>query len=484
MDRRKKPLDVTASSKPSIWSKQNTGVSNRAEKDAEQKAEEQKTLDKAREKLEEKAKLYEKMTKGDFIEEEVEEMYLVDFTQKIIDRRKEMEALGATREARKAAERDEEEERLSERDIPPPQDPSEEWVDYVDSLGRSRRCMRKDLPDLLEMDKNLQGRLFISPANEKSLLSEDMRKELQRQQWEEEEREALQRPLGPVHYEDIRENEARQLGVGYFAFARDQELRNKQMKTLEMLREQTTDQRTKRENIKEKRKAMLEARLAKLRQKKMKTSGDGTQGGSTGHFLTFSRAQTTDQRTKRENIKEKRKAMLEARLAKLRQKKMKTSGDGTQGGSTDGDVIGPLAPEPKAVPAPPPAAQSSKVEVIIQERKDTKPGVPHVREWDRGKEFSFGYWSKRQSDLRAERDPEFAPPSDYFVGQKRTGSLGGQTWSRPGPALSDPGQRPGQSQEPSSAQTPSSPAPEGPPQAPTVTFETLDEMISYYKQVT
>lgn len=32
-------------------------------------------------------------------------------------------------------------------------------VDYVDSLGRSRRCMRKDLPDLLEMDKNLQGRL-------------------------------------------------------------------------------------------------------------------------------------------------------------------------------------------------------------------------------------------------------------------------------------------------------------------------------------
>lgn len=61
------------------------------------------------------------------VEEEVEEMYLVDFTQKIIDRRKEMEALGATREARKAAERDEEEERLSERDIPPPQDPSEEW---------------------------------------------------------------------------------------------------------------------------------------------------------------------------------------------------------------------------------------------------------------------------------------------------------------------------------------------------------------------
>ncbi|XP_055965912.1 coiled-coil domain-containing protein 174-like [Sorex fumeus] len=347
MDRRKKPLDVTASSlvdlkaelfrkqeefkqekllkdsgvlgkpkttnkKPSIWTKQNAGVSSRAEKDAEEKIEEQKTLDKAREKLEEKAKLYEKMTQGDFIDEEVEEMYLVDFNQKIMDRHRENGAPAAHRPA--GDREDEEEERLSEKDIPPPQDPSEEWVDYVDSLGRSRRCMKKDLPHLLELDKNLQGRLFLSPANEKSLLSEDMRKELQRQEWEEEEREALKRPMGPIHYEDIRENEARQLGVGYFAFARDKELRNKQMKTLEMLRQQTTDQRTKRENIKEKRKALLEARLAKLRQKKMKKSKE----------------------------------------------------DGTEEGSTDGDVIGPLPPEPEAVPPPRAAAPSSNLSYFIK----------------------------------------------------------------------------------------------------------------------
>ncbi|CAO2605952.1 Coiled-coil domain-containing protein 174 [Lemmus lemmus] len=457
MDRKKKPLDVTASSlvdlkaelfrkqeefkqekllkgsgvfgkpkttnkKPSIWTKQNAGVSSRTEKDAEQKLEEQKTLDKAREKLEEKAKLYEKMTKGDFPDEEVEDMYLVDFTQKIIDKRKEMEVLGATRESRNAEERDDDEE-ISEKDIPPPQDPSEEWVDYMDSLGRSRRCMRKDLPDLLEMDKNLQGRL---PANEKTLLSEDMRKELQRQQWEEEEREALKKPMGPIHYEDIRENEARQLGVGYFAFAKDKELRNKQMKTLEMLREQTTDQRIKRENIKEKRKAMLEARLAKLRQKKIKKSKeDGTEEENRGisclKFLTFT--------------------------------------------------------EPKAVPAPAPVAQNSKVEVIIQERKDTRPGVPHIREWDRGKEFSFGYWSKKQSELRAERDPEFAPPSNYFVGQKRTDALSSQPWSRLGAAPSDLEHGSGSSHTSASASG-------SPSQASTVTFQTLDDMISYYKQVT
>lgn len=53
-------------------------------------------------------------------------MYLVDFTQKIIDKRKEMEVLGATRDSRDAEERDDDEE-FSEKDIPPPQDPSEEW---------------------------------------------------------------------------------------------------------------------------------------------------------------------------------------------------------------------------------------------------------------------------------------------------------------------------------------------------------------------
>ncbi|KAM5280566.1 coiled-coil domain-containing protein 174 isoform 2-T2 [Ctenodactylus gundi] len=389
MDRRKKPLDVAASSlvdlkaelfrkqeefkqekllkdsgvlgkpkttnkKPSVWSKQNTGVSGRAEKDAEQKIEEQKTLDKAREKLEEKAKLYEKMTKGDFIDEEVEDMYLVDFTQKIIDRRREMEVLCPSRVPREAEERDEDED-LPADDVPPPRDSSEEWVDYVDSLGRSRRCMRKDLPGLLEMDRSLQGRLFVSPANEKTLLSEDMRKELQRQEWEEKEREALSRPVGPVHYEDVREN--------------------------------------------------------------------------------------------------------------------------------GGDATGALPPEQKAVPAQPPS-QSSRVEVIIQERKDTRPGMPHIREWDRGKEFSFGYWSKRQSDLRAERDPEFAPPPDYFKGQKRAGFSSSQAWSRSGPVLGDTGQQSSLSPEPTPVPAPPAPVPEGPPRTPTVTFETLDDMISYYKQVT
>lgn len=61
------------------------------------------------------------------LDEEVEDMYLVDFTQKIIDKHREMAAFNASRDAKRAGERDDDEDNLSEKDIPPPQDPSEEW---------------------------------------------------------------------------------------------------------------------------------------------------------------------------------------------------------------------------------------------------------------------------------------------------------------------------------------------------------------------
>lgn len=42
------------------------------------------------------------------------------------------------------------------------------------------------------------------PTSQNTLLSEDMRRELQRQEWEREEEEAMKKPVGPIHYEDIR----------------------------------------------------------------------------------------------------------------------------------------------------------------------------------------------------------------------------------------------------------------------------------------
>ena len=33
--------------------------------------------------------------------------------------------------------------------------PDDEWVEYTDALGRSRKCLKKDLPDLVRNDQEL-----------------------------------------------------------------------------------------------------------------------------------------------------------------------------------------------------------------------------------------------------------------------------------------------------------------------------------------
>ncbi|XP_064822318.1 coiled-coil domain-containing protein 174 [Oncorhynchus masou masou] len=83
------------------------------------------------------------------------------------------------------------------------------------------------------------------------------------------------------------------------------------------------------------------------------------------------RHQMTDQRSKREQLKENRKALLNAQLAKVRQRKMKTKLDGTQ----DDQGAGPKQEEDEAHEEAPAV---KKLEVEIQERRDTKSGVPQI----------------------------------------------------------------------------------------------------------
>ena len=40
---------------------------------------------------------------------------------------------------------------------------SREWVEYVDSLGRSRRCLKEDLEDMRRRDLEMRG--GVSPAS-------------------------------------------------------------------------------------------------------------------------------------------------------------------------------------------------------------------------------------------------------------------------------------------------------------------------------
>jgi hypothetical protein len=69
--------------------------------------------------------------------------------------------------------------------------------------------------------------------------------------------------------------EIRSHGVGYYQFSKDEAQRQEQLKLLNQLREQTVEQRERREKIKAKRKAAIEARLQKVQQRKLKKTGEG-----------------------------------------------------------------------------------------------------------------------------------------------------------------------------------------------------------------
>ncbi|XP_078698202.1 coiled-coil domain-containing protein 174-like isoform X2 [Branchiostoma floridae x Branchiostoma belcheri] len=333
--------------KSGIFSKSNAGVSERSQRDVEQLAEEKKNYDKARAALEEKAKLYDQMMKGSTIpDEDGSGVFLVDFQKKVLDKVK-----AQAREDAGKGERSEEEDAGSD-DIPEPSDPEEEWVDYVDSLGRSRRCMKKDLPALQDMDRKLGPN---NSQGSKDLMSADMIREEQRQKWEQEEQEALSRPVGPVHYQQVRHNEVRDLGVGYYAFSKEETERQKQMETLSMLREETQDQRLKREKLKEKRKAALQARLAKVKQRKAKRlKGEGGEVEDEG------------------------------------QEDSPDLGAEPQ----DQDVEKAAEPEP------------------LQRDETWRQSAP-LREWDKGKERHFP-WIKTKEELEDKRPSEFAPPKEYY----------------------------------------------------------------------
>lgn len=101
-----------------------------------------------------------------------------------------------------------------------------EWVEYEDALGRSRTCLKNELPDLVKNDKELykykeeEARKEREKAMEEKLsydmMSEDMRRELLRQKWEKEEEENLNKRS--VHYQDVLFDEARTHGAGFYRY--------------------------------------------------------------------------------------------------------------------------------------------------------------------------------------------------------------------------------------------------------------------------
>ncbi|XP_067675051.1 coiled-coil domain-containing protein 174-like [Haliotis asinina] len=355
--------------KPDLFSRKNKGVLERAQRDLEEKVEEEDVLVRSRKALEAKAKLYDKISSSSEIpEEDGSGVFLVDFQKKVIDNIVE----ARDRECSKGRQlpSDKQDEEMLSEPVPPPSDPQEEWVDYTDSLGRSRRCMRKDLPQLIQQDKDMaevRGEAVNRPppqddTDTPSLMSSDMHRELQRQKWEKEEQEALKQ--SNIHYSNVQFDEIRTHGVGFYQFDKDSEKRQEQMDALNELRDQTKDERGRRERLKEKRKAMMDARLAKVKQRRRLKEG--------------------------------------VPLAE----------------EPEEEEIGPRLEEMLSGQSQVPAGKEvkqDKSEIEPLKRDDSWKKDAPEREWDKGKEKTLAFKEERYfAQRRNERLDEFAPPSAYF----------------------------------------------------------------------
>ena len=135
--------------KNNIWSKSNVGILKRNNEAAEEARKERIRIQNA---LEQKAAVYDKLKGGQY--QDPDSVFLVNFKKK--------------------------EDNTDDDDIiPEPEtEDGDEWVEYIDALGRSRMCMKSELKDRKDQDQKELGEAGTSFTDaERSMLSEDMRRE-------------------------------------------------------------------------------------------------------------------------------------------------------------------------------------------------------------------------------------------------------------------------------------------------------------------
>ncbi|XP_046739009.1 coiled-coil domain-containing protein 174 [Diprion similis] len=156
-------------------------------------------------------------------------------------------------------------------------DPEEDWVEYEDCFGRTRKCLRRDLSKMQEKDEFVKHEVMKKSQGDTEV--EDIRPpdviippkepeiEIMRRKWEEQ-TEKLTEKMN-IHYQDILFDEARAHGVGYYEFSQDEEMRAKQQANLDALRKETIQKQKEMQNLKEMKDKMEQNRLkaARIRQR-------------------------------------------------------------------------------------------------------------------------------------------------------------------------------------------------------------------------
>eukprot|EP00096_Caligus_rogercresseyi_P012682 TRINITY_DN5399_c0_g1_i1.p1 TRINITY_DN5399_c0_g1~~TRINITY_DN5399_c0_g1_i1.p1 ORF type:complete len:440 (+),score=138.71 TRINITY_DN5399_c0_g1_i1:253-1572(+) len=149
----------------------------------------------------------------------------------------------------------------------------DDFVEYTDPLGRTRMVRREELRYLKEEDTSwCKSRHPPPPPNtntpaEPSINGEeDLKRELLREKWAQEEEENLRKR--DVHYGDVLFNEARSHGTGYYGFSREEVERSKEIDALKDLHKETKEAQKASQKAQKTKDRLLAARLKKVRERK------------------------------------------------------------------------------------------------------------------------------------------------------------------------------------------------------------------------
>ncbi|KAG5319985.1 CC174 protein, partial [Pseudoatta argentina] len=156
-----------------------------------------------------------------------------------------------------------------------PIEPEENWVEYQDCFGRTRKCLREDLPHMQKKDELIKHEIMKKHIDEDKeedkeqypVQEKEPEIEIMRRKWEEQTRKLVDKV--DIHYQDILFDEARTHGVGYYAFSQDEEERTKQQENLVNLRKLTERKQREMKETKELKERLEQNRLkaARIRQR-------------------------------------------------------------------------------------------------------------------------------------------------------------------------------------------------------------------------
>uniref|UniRef100_A0A6P4E002 Coiled-coil domain-containing protein 174 n=1 Tax=Drosophila rhopaloa TaxID=1041015 RepID=A0A6P4E002_DRORH len=316
-------------------------------------AEDYAQLDKSRRVLEAKSKFYDRMTRsGGNLNSD--DNCLVMFN------RKKQEA-----DQEQLPQRCEPRQRLSSSSSSSEEDDGQEddEVEYVDCLGRTRKCLRKELKEAQRRDRQLadsmperldqtkanwmidtkgsrehdsthnsdnddDGEPIIGPRPTESVFSDSLstmtKHDEQRLNWERKEQENVDKP--DVHYQDVFFDEARTHGVGYYAFSTDEDERRKQQLELEEVRKATTAEQSRRDEMRAKRDSLVADRVLAAKNRIRARNGlppiskedyERQQQQKNEESMAETAEREREEQEKKAAI-EKRKAKEEAELEELR----------------------------------------------------------------------------------------------------------------------------------------------------------------------